>query len=204
MTDDNVAIRAGLRDQLRAARRALPATARIRAAERLASRLLALPFAPSHGFVAGYWAMDGEIGLHAWQVALPPACHYCLPVLQSDQLKFAPWKPGAPLVTNRYGIPEPDVDPVELLEASQLAMAVAPLVGFDSNGERLGMGGGWYDRTFAFRQQLPAPPWLVGAAFALQQVAPIERAAWDVRLDAVCTEDESLDFSMRDRLADTE
>jgi 5-formyltetrahydrofolate cyclo-ligase len=61
-------------------------------------------------------------------------------------------------------------------------------VGFDTHGHRLGMGGGWYDRSFAFRQRQPAPPWLVGAGFAVQRIDALAAETWDVRLDAVCTE----------------
>ena len=71
---------------------------------------------------------------------------------------------------------------------------VLPLVGYDHNGHRLGMGGGWYDRTFAFRHDAPAPPWLVGAGFASQQLDGLLREAWDVRMDALCNERESLVF----------
>lgn len=194
MTDDLAAERRQLRTVLRDRRRALPPAIRIAAAEQLAARLLMLPFAPVQGYVAGYWAMDGEIALHAWQLKLPPGCVYCLPVLGDDEcLRFAPWRPGDPLVSNRFGIPEPDLAPASLLEASQLAMAVMPLVGFDRCGQRLGMGGGWYDRTFAFRRRAPAPPFLVGAAFDVQHVETLDQAAWDVTVDAVCTESSFID-----------
>ncbi|MES2858112.1 MAG: 5-formyltetrahydrofolate cyclo-ligase [Pseudomonadota bacterium] len=178
-----------LRRELRERRRSLPAAIRIRAAELLSDRLLALPFAPASGHVGGYWAMDGEIGLHAWQLRLPPPLRYCLPVLhEDDRLRFAAWRPGDALVTNRYGIPEPDVQASELLEPESMALVVLPLVGFDARGQRLGMGGGWYDRSFAFRQAAAPPPWLVGAAFATQQLDAIDARAWDVALDAVCSE----------------
>lgn len=181
--------RALLRRELRQRRRDLPAATRIAAANALADRLLALPFLPSSGFVAGYWAMDGEIGLHAFQLRLPPTLTYCLPMLHADEsLRFAPWRAGAPLVTNRFGIPEPDLDPEDAMPASAMAMLVLPLVGFDARAARLGMGGGWYDRSLAFRHARPAPPWLVGAGFAVQQVDALPLEAWDVRLDAVCSE----------------
>ena len=181
--------RALLRRELRQRRRDLPAATRIAAANALADRLLALPFLPSSGHVAGYWAMDGEIGLHAFQMRLPPTLTYCLPLLHADEsLRFAPWRAGAPLVTNRFGIPEPNIDPDDALPASEMAMLVLPLVGFDASGARLGMGGGWYDRSLAFRHARAAPPWLVGAAFAVQQVDALPLEAWDVRLDAVCSE----------------
>jgi 5-formyltetrahydrofolate cyclo-ligase len=181
--------RSRLRRELRARRRALPAAARIAAAEAVAVRLLALPFAPTRGYVAGYWAMDGEIALHAWQLRLPPGLVYCLPVLHEDgRLRFGPWRPGDPLVANRHGIPEPDLAPDSLLPPEAMALVVAPLVGFDPHGRRLGMGAGWYDRSFAFRGRRPPPPWLVGAAFAAQQVEGIQPQPWDVPLDALCTE----------------
>ncbi|MEO6226762.1 MAG: 5-formyltetrahydrofolate cyclo-ligase [Thermomonas sp.] len=179
-----------MRVALRERRRTLPAPARIAAAEALANQLLALPFMPARGHVAGYWAMDGEISLHAWQLRLAPTLSYCLPVLHEDgRLRFAVWNPGSALVTNRYGIPEPDIDAGQLLEPDQMALVVMPLVGFDASCHRIGMGGGWYDRSFAFRQSEPAPAWLVGAAFATQQLEYIERREWDVTLDAVCCED---------------
>lgn len=192
--------RNALRSELRQTRRSIPARERVAAAEALAERLLSLPFLPGRGHVAGYWAMDGEISLHAWQLRLPRNYVYCLPVLGCDagpdpaarpgpgRLCFAPWRPGQPLVTNRYGIPEPDVDPSALLGPEALALVVLPLVGFDAAGNRLGMGAGWYDRSFAFRRGRPAPPWLVGAAFSTQRVEAIDRQDWDVPLDAVCTE----------------
>lgn len=134
--------------------------------------------------------MDGEIGLHAFQLRLPASLTYCLPMLHADgRLRFAPWKPGDALVTNRHGIPEPDVDPNHALEPRDMALVVVPLVGFDARCHRLGMGGGWYDRSFAFRQSAPAPPWLAGAAFELQRLDAVANASWDVRLDAVCSED---------------
>lgn len=183
--------RASLRRELRARRRAIPPAARIAAAEALAERILALPFLPAVGDLAGYWAMDGEIALHVLQLRLPQALRYCLPVLSGDgRLRFAPWSPGAPLVANRHGIPEPDVDESALIEPEAMSLVVVPLVGFDARGRRLGMGGGWYDRSFAFRNATGAtpPPWLVGAGFKAQQVDALAAAEWDVPLDAVCTE----------------
>ena len=181
-----------LRRRLRDQRRTLAPAARIAAAEGFAAQLFALPSLPTRGYVAGYWASDGEIGLHVMQMRLPAGLVYCLPLLHGDALRFAPWRAGDPLVTNRYGIPEPDVEPSSALDARDMAVVVTPLVGFDARGHRLGMGGGWYDRTFAFRRTQAAPPLLVGAAFALQQVDALEAAEWDVPLDAICTESATL------------
>jgi 5-formyltetrahydrofolate cyclo-ligase len=185
--------RASLRSELRSQRRAIPAPRRIAAADALANRLLSLAFAPGSGYVAGYWAMDGEIALHSWQMRLPRTLIYCLPVLhRENQLRFAPWRPGDALVTNRFGIPEPDVRADSALLPQDMAMVVMPLVGFDGLGRRLGMGGGWYDRSFAFRNESMPPPWLVGAGFDAQRVDRLAAEAWDVVPDAICTETETL------------
>ena len=190
--------RAQLRRELRDRRRNIPAAQRIAAAQVLAQRLLTLRSVPDEGFVAGYWAMDGEIALHAWQLQLPAKLTYCLPLLGDDGiLTFAPWRPGAPLVTNRFGIPEPDVAPHAVLHPHAMAMVVVPMVGFDAKCQRLGMGGGWYDRSFAGPQRIAEGvddrkrPLLVGAAFAVQQVEGLPVRPWDVQMDAVCTEQQT-------------
>ena len=109
------------------------------------------------------------------------------------RLRFAPWRPGEALHNNRYGIPEPAVPEASLLPPDAMALVVVPLAAFDRRCHRLGMGGGWYDRSFAFRHAGDAPPWLVGAGFDVQRVDALDRADWDVALDAVCTESTTLD-----------
>ena len=180
---------AALRREMRARRAALSAAHRIAAAQQLGLRLHALSGMPVAGRVAGYWAVDGEIALHAWQTSLPASCIYCLPVLADDRrLRFAPWRPGAALVSNRFGIPEPDVDPEALLEPDALDAIVIPLVAFDAAGHRIGMGGGWYDRSLAALRNASKRPLLVGAGYEVQRVDTLVPAPWDVPLDAVCTE----------------
>lgn len=180
--------RAPLRRKLREQRRAIPPAERIAAADQLAVHLLNLPFLPESGHVAGYWATDGEIGLHSFQIRLPPRLTYCLPVLHAGMLRFAPWRSGDALTTNQYGIPEPVLDTNALIDPKAMALVIVPLVGFDAQGNRLGMGGGWYDRSFAFRKNDPPPPWLVGVGFAAQEIESLDTASWDVRVDAVYTE----------------
>src|SRR5690606_26994955 len=95
----------------------------------------------------------GELPLHFVQLRLAPGQVWCLPCLQDDgSLRFAPWRPGDALKPNRYGIPEPDVAPSSTLAGADLAVVLMPLLGFDAAGHRLGMGGGYYDRSFAFRR----------------------------------------------------
>src|SRR3546814_2440772 len=91
--EPTTADRKALRRELRQHRREIPAAQRIAAAEHLSTHLLALPFLPQQGDVAGYWAMDGEIALHVFQLRMPATLRYCLPVLSGDRLRFAPWRP---------------------------------------------------------------------------------------------------------------
>lgn len=183
--------RRGLRRRLRERRNTLPAAARIAAAESFAERAATLPALQQGGYVAGYWAVAGELSLHALLPRLPAGCLYCLPQLHADgRLRFAPWRLGDPLVANRYGIPEPDVEPASCLDAGDLRAALLPLLGFDRRGHRLGMGGGWYDRSFAFRRETAAPPHLIGVGYAFQEIEGLAAAAWDVPLDLVATERE--------------
>ena len=90
---------------------------------------------------------------------------------------------------NRLGIAEPEGS--RMIGARWLDVVFLPLVGFDACGVRLGMGGGFYDRAFAFRRWRTAwhAPRLIGLAYAFQQVESLTAAAHDVRLDAVVTEE---------------
>lgn len=128
--------------------------------------------------------------LHSVQLRLAPGQVWCLPVVQADgSLRFAPWRSGDALRPNRFGIPEPDVAPSSALAARDLTLVLLPLLGFDARGNRLGMGGGFYDRTFGFRRDgRSGPPHLVGVAFACQEVAAITPEPWDVALDGALTE----------------
>ena len=93
-----------------------------------------------------------------------------------------------PLRRNRLGIDEPDNG--ARLGARWLDLVFLPLVGFDRFGLRLGTGGGFYDRAFAFRRHRQAwhAPRLVGLGYDFQQVERIAPAAHDVRMDLVVTD----------------
>lgn len=93
------------------------------------------------------------------------------------------------MAANRFGIPEPPITSGGLLPARQLDLVLVPLLGFDDECNRLGMGGGFYDRTFAFlrfRRHLRRP-FLLGFADEAQHVPSLPAKPWDVRLDAVVT-----------------
>ena len=92
--------------------------------------------------------------------------------------------------TNRFGIDEPDVPESDWIAASELDLALLPLVGFDEDCNRLGVGGGYYDRSFAFSVGVPLGqrPFLVGLGYELQRVPQLHPERWDVPLDTVVTE----------------
>lgn len=188
MTDAEHALRVSLRER----RSAIPAAARIAAAEAVAQHLQQLPALQKANTVAGYWAIGGELPLHSLMTGLPARTRYCLPMLQPDRaLRFAPWRSGDAIVANRYGIPEP-ANIVEVLNPDALDVVLLPLLGYTRNGDRVGTGGGWYDRSFAFRRTTAAPPLLIGVGFACQQIDEHVPQDWDVPLDAIVTERELL------------
>lgn len=96
--------------------------------------------------------------------------------------------PGSRLVYNRWGIPEPRPTLNHSISPRRLDLVLMPLVGFDEAGHRIGMGKGFYDRTFAFRRSKGHRPALVGLGHECQQVAEgITPSGWDVALDALAT-----------------
>jgi 5-formyltetrahydrofolate cyclo-ligase len=192
MSADDANGKRALRERLRAERMALSPSRRISAAE-VAAAAPSLPALARPGHVAGYWAMHGELPLHLLQMRLAPGQIWCLPVALADgTLAFAPWRAGDPLVANRWGIPEPAVEATSLLAPRDMAVVLLPLLAFNRGGTRLGMGGGYYDRSFAFRRGIDAPPSLVGVAYAFQEVATLTADPWDVPIDAVLTEREAI------------
>jgi len=173
--------RRALRATMRERRRSLPVRERLDAASTLAAHLLP-ELAAHEGRIAGYWAVDGELPLHVIQAHLPATLRWCLPVLHEDRrLRFREWSAGQPLAPNRHGIPEPAEG--ALLDAGELAVVLVPLLAFDARGQRLGQGGGWYDRSFAGRTK----PCLIGIGYDWQAVSALDATTWDVPLDAVAT-----------------
>ncbi len=183
-------VRRELRHDLRGRRAAIPPATRIAAAASIADRLLQLPAVGTGCRIAGYWAIAGELPLNILMSRLGQHARYCLPMLQPDRtLRFAPWSAGDAIVLNRYGIPEPEHG-ADSLSANMLDVVLLPLLGFTRKGHRIGTGGGWYDRSFAFRRQGPAPPLLIGIGFSCQQIDAYDAQEWDVPLDVIVTERE--------------
>lgn len=185
---------AALRQQLRASRRALSDEERARRSQEAVQKLTHHRLFLTARHIACYLPNDGELDLtylisQAWTMGKS----VYLPVLSlhhRNHLHFLSYKPNDELVTNRFGIPEPVMRPHNMIDIRRLDLVLMPLVGFDSTGSRLGMGGGFYDRSFAFlrRRQKWRKPNLIGAAFDCQKVEQIDGQSWDVPLSGVMTE----------------
>jgi 5-formyltetrahydrofolate cyclo-ligase len=141
--------------------------------------------------VAVYFAVNGEIGLDPLiDDALAAGKQLYLPNLDRLSLRFSPYFHGQKMRINKFRLPEPDVGDAEMLAPDELDLVLAPLVVFDENLNRIGMGGGFYDRSFAFRKNPGTTrPVLVGVAHELQKVERIVPEDWDVRLDMIVTDE---------------
>jgi 5-formyltetrahydrofolate cyclo-ligase len=179
-------MRNALRREMRLRRRALPQFRRRLANRALMRHLLGLPAYRRARALAVYWPADGEadvraIAAHAWsrgkRLYLPVVGH-------GGKMRFAPWDRAGRLQPNRFGIPEP-VGSRRRLRAGGLDVVIVPLVAFDERGNRLGMGGGYYDRAFGRGRRRPL---LVGVAFSFQEAPSIPAQPWDIPLDIVITE----------------
>ena len=183
-----------LRRQLKQLRSSLSARARSDAEALVIHQLLHQPRFLRARRVAGYFGRNGEIDpmpLLARAAAMHKHCY--LPVLhpfRAGSLWFCRWHPGERLRLNRYGIPEPVPSAGAMIPARWLDLVVVPLLGFDSDCHRLGMGGGYYDRTFSFarRHRLASRPYLIGVAHEVQRVDALPIRPWDVQLDSVVTD----------------
>jgi 5-formyltetrahydrofolate cyclo-ligase len=182
-----------LRNELRAQRRALTPAQQQQASLLLLRQLMKLPQFMRAQHIALYIANDGEIdpaliAQQLWKMEK----HTYLPVLRpgkSKDLWFVEFSANTVLSPNRYGIAEPDHRREHRLPANLLDVVLMPLVGFDSSGARLGMGGGFYDTTFAFKHKKPAGrPYLIGLAHSCQQVDALPKDSWDIPLFAIATE----------------
>ena len=191
------ATRKSLRRELRAKRRALTRAQQRRASEQLVRRLAIHPVFLRSQYISFYMAEDGEIDVQLVMMAAERMGKTCyLPVLHplgNKTLWFTRYRPGDHLRKNYFDLAEPTIDKKRIAPWA-LDLVLMPLVGFDRRGNRLGMGGGFYDRTFGFRNRTarvkPRSPVLMGIAHQCQEVAGLTREAWDVALDYIATDGE--------------
>ncbi|MDO3720998.1 5-formyltetrahydrofolate cyclo-ligase [Marinobacter sp. chi1] len=191
--------RAQLRKSLRRQRRSLTANAQRDAANNLALNLLTHPDLIRAKHIAIYLPNDGEIDPRIFmQMAHRRQGQFYLPVLHpihDGKLSFMRFDEQTKLFPNRFGIPEPTFQPQMTRPVWALDAVLFPLVGFDAKGGRLGMGGGFYDRTFAFSRLRPAmAPKLIGLAHEFQRVDRLPIEPWDIPLHGVVTDQQRYRF----------
>jgi 5-formyltetrahydrofolate cyclo-ligase len=183
--------RKSLRASLRAKRRGVSAAQRAANAQLIAHHVDSwLHLRPSWR-IAVYAALPEELdATPLMELARARGCRVYLPRIERHTLgrrmQFVEMSDRHR--SNRLGISEPEG--MRIIGARWLDVVFLPLVGFDARGVRLGTGGGYYDRAFAFRRwrKVWHTPQLVGLAYALQQVEAITSATHDVLMDAVVTE----------------
>lgn len=174
-----------LRAELRAARDGfvldLPPGERERLEARAAAHLA--PLLDGARCVAFYHALDGELGCGAAiAFAESHGIAVALPYVEAPDrpMRFLAWSPGDRLESGWRGLIQPAADSPEI----EPDIIVAPLLGFDSGGRRIGQGAGFYDRAFAARPFVKK----FGFGWSIQQRPVIACDPWDVPLDAVVTE----------------
>jgi 5-formyltetrahydrofolate cyclo-ligase len=183
--------KAELRKQMRRRRRALSPRQQHSAARQLCKRVSTSRLFRFSRRIAFTLANDGEISPHLLLRAAQRRGKQCyLPVLAPVgvcRLHFRLWRKHQPLRENRYGIPEPRRG--RSCPAPALSLVLLPLVAFDAAGNRLGMGKGYYDRSFAFlRRGTRRRPALLGLAHECQKVAKLQTELWDLPLDGIVTD----------------
>jgi 5-formyltetrahydrofolate cyclo-ligase len=178
---------ASLRSRTRAARRNLAPAARLAADASICRHVRALPAFRSARRVALYFSFDGEPDISSL-IRFDQIKEYFAPVIFGNDMHFAAIGPKTRLEPNAYGIAEPV--PAELIDPRALDIVLTPLVAFDHDGNRVGVGAGFYDRCFGFLRQRRCwfKPKLAGVAYSLQRVDSIDANAWDVPLWGVITE----------------
>ena len=181
-----------LRQQICQQRKNLSPDTQADAANKVANQLCNTEIFKNSQHIAAYFPINGELDPtllmgYAWQAG--KICYFPV-IAKNQQLLFALYNEGDPLTRNRYGILEPYIEKNQIIAPQDLDIVITPLVAFDNKGNRLGMGSGYYDHTFAFlkQQTRPSKPYLIGIACEFQKVAELIPNSWDVRLDMVVTE----------------
>ena len=194
VVESGKASREQLRRTIRKQRRQLTLASRNDCARHLARLVCKEPLVMRSRHIAVYLPADGEIDtnpLITSLYSLGKTLYLPILVTFSDRkLWFTAYAPGDRLVPNRFGILEPERTHYRRIRPVFLDLVLTPLVAFDDRGHRLGMGGGYYDHSFAFlntRRCWKKPP-LMGLAYEFQRLPHIDAQPWDVALDAVATD----------------
>ncbi|MEK1833881.1 5-formyltetrahydrofolate cyclo-ligase [Pseudomonas sp. NPDC089918] len=194
MTEPALLPRPQLRRMLRKARRALTPSQQREAARGLYKQLIQHPLFRRAKHISLYLPTDGEIDPRLlMRAAQRRGKATYLPVLSAwprTKMVFQRIRPGEKLKPNRFRIPEPRHNIARQRKVWALDLVLLPLVGFDDVGGRLGMGGGFYDRSLAYlaRRKNWRKPTLLGLAHECQKVQRLAQASWDVPLQGTVTD----------------
>lgn len=167
-------------------RKQLPETFQRNMSNKISNRIRALNQYRYAKRIALYHALNGEVDLgNIWRSA-PLHGKYCyFPVVTKEgTLLFLPATPASNFYTSAYGILEPEAEHHHAISPEALDLILVPLVAFDKQCTRIGMGKGFYDRALAAHR----PKLLIGVAYEFQHYPYIEPQSWDVQLDAIATE----------------
>ena len=180
-------LRNQLRQQIRKTRANLTALQQQQAEDSITQQALALIEERNAQHIALYLSFDGEISTEKLIKTLwAQGKQVYLPVLHPfnpNHLLFLRYLPDTPMLKNKFGIWEPKLNVQSVLPLEELDILFTPLVAFDKQGNRLGMGGGFYDRTLQHWQKSSFIP--VGLAHQCQQVEQLPTEAWDVPLHQI-------------------
>jgi 5-formyltetrahydrofolate cyclo-ligase len=138
-----------------------------------------------------YYAVNNEVDVHPLcKILWQESKRVYLPIVEKKKLLFGEYRDTSNLKNNRFKIPEPIVDLESQISAFELDLIFMPLVAFDPMGNRIGMGGGFYDRTLDNKQldNDLKKPILVGVAYEFQKQNQIQPNSWDIPLDMIFTE----------------
>ena len=194
MTEPALLPRPQLRRMLRKARRALTPSQQRQAARGLYKQLAQQPLFRRARHISLYLPTDGEIDPRLLlRAAQRRGKATYLPVLSAwprTKMVFQRIRPGEKLQLNRFRILEPRHNLARQRKVWALDLVLLPLVGFDDVGGRLGMGGGFYDRSLAYlaRRKNWRKPTLLGLAHECQKVERLAQASWDVPLQGTVTD----------------
>lgn len=181
--------RSRLRRRIRKIRQNLTALEQIHATQTMTQKALNLIAERHAEHIAVYLAFDGEIATQPLIEALwAQQKNVYLPVLHpfcKGHMLFLRYTPKTETVPNGFGIPEPRLNVKNILPINRLDIIFTPLVAFDRQGNRLGMGGGFYDRTLQDWHEKNFIP--VGLAYQCQQVDELPIENWDIPLFDILT-----------------
>ena len=138
-----------------------------------------------------YYAVNNEVDVHPLcKILWQESKRVYLPIVEKKKLLFGEYRNTSNLKNNRFKIPEPIVGLESQISAFELDLIFMPLVAFDPMGNRIGMGGGFYDRTLDNKQldNDLKKPILVGVAYEFQKQNQIQPNPWDIPLDMIFTE----------------